>query len=164
MLERADHNQSPPHTALGGLPPAQVRLFKDDAADARSHAMTAAPEVVARLEALALAHPAYDCNWLEGLLALTGRRVLAISIQKILNDKGLLGRRQGRWLALERQNAEEAIELTPISGFPGEAQPLLPRAARRERAAGSPAVGGPLHGGHAKGESAESTCTWTPRK
>jgi transposase InsO family protein len=38
--------------------------------------------------------------------------VSAITIQKILNDKGL-GSRHERWLALERQSADQAIELTP---------------------------------------------------
>jgi transposase InsO family protein len=45
------------------------------------------------------------------LLALEGRRVSAITVQKILNDKGL-GSRHERWLALERQNAEQVIELS----------------------------------------------------
>jgi hypothetical protein len=62
--------------------------------------MTTPVEVVARIEALALAHPAYGCNRIEALLALEGRRVSAITIQKILNDKGL-GTRHERWLALE---------------------------------------------------------------
>ena len=74
--------------------------------------MTTAPEVVARIEELALTHPAYGCNRIEALLALEGRRVSAITVQKILNDKGL-GTRHERWLALERQNAEAAIELSP---------------------------------------------------
>ena len=74
--------------------------------------MTTAPEVVARIEDLALTHPAYGCNRIEALLALEGRRVSAITVQKILNDKGL-GTRHERWLALERQNAEAAIELSP---------------------------------------------------
>jgi hypothetical protein len=56
-------------------------------------------------------HPAYGCNRLEALLALDGRRRSAITIQKILNEKGL-GTRHERWLALERQNAEQAIELS----------------------------------------------------
>lgn len=45
-------------------------------------------------------------------MALEGRRVSAITIQKILNDKEL-GTRQQRWLALEKQNADQVIELTP---------------------------------------------------
>jgi transposase InsO family protein len=68
--------------------------------------------VVARIEELALAHPAYGCNRIEALLALGGRRVSAITVQKVLNDKGL-GTRHERWLALERRNAERAIELSP---------------------------------------------------
>jgi transposase InsO family protein len=79
---------------------------------AKSHPMTTPPEVVARLEELALAHPAYGCNRIGAMLALEGRRVSAITVQKILNDKGL-GTRHERWLALERRNAERAIELSP---------------------------------------------------
>ena len=74
--------------------------------------MTTPVEVVERITELALLHPAYGCNRLEALLALEGRRVSAITIQKILNDKGL-GTRHERWLALECENAEQAIELTP---------------------------------------------------
>jgi transposase InsO family protein len=86
--------------------------LKDLPPIAKSHPMTTPPEVVAQIEALALAHPAYGCNRIEALLALAGKRVSAITIQKILNDKGL-GTRHERWLALERRNAERAIELTP---------------------------------------------------
>jgi transposase InsO family protein len=86
--------------------------LKDLPPIARSHPMTTPPEVVARIGELALAHPAYGCNRIEALLALEGRRVSAITIQKILNDNGL-GTRHERWLALERRNAEEPIELTP---------------------------------------------------
>jgi transposase InsO family protein len=86
--------------------------LKDLPPIAKSHPLTTPPEVVERIEALALLHPAYGCNRLEALLALEGRRLSAITIQKILNDKGL-GTRHERWLALERQNAEQAIELTP---------------------------------------------------
>lgn len=67
--------------------------------------------MVARIEALALAHLAYGCNRIEALLALEGRRVSAITIQRILNDQNL-GSRHERWLALERQNAGYAIELS----------------------------------------------------
>ena len=61
---------------------------------------------------LALQHPAYGCNRIEALLALEGRRVSAITVQKILNDKGL-GSRHERWLAPERKTADRAIELSP---------------------------------------------------
>jgi Homeodomain-like domain len=86
--------------------------LKDLPPIAKSHPMSTPPEVVARIAALALAHPAYGCNRFEALLALEGRRLSAITIQKILDDQGL-GTRHERWLALERQNAEQAIELSP---------------------------------------------------
>jgi transposase InsO family protein len=86
--------------------------LKDLPPIAKSHPMTTPPEVVARVEELALAHPAYGCNRIEAMLALEGKRVSAITIQKILNDKGL-GTRHERWLALERKNADRVIELTP---------------------------------------------------
>lgn len=65
-----------------------------------------------RIKALALAHPAYGCNRHEAMLALEGVRVSSITIQKILNENGL-GTKVERWLALEQQNAEKAIEITP---------------------------------------------------
>jgi transposase InsO family protein len=85
--------------------------LKDLPPIAKSHPTTTPPEVVARIEELALAHPAYGCNRIEALLALEGRRVSAITVHKILGDKGL-GTRHERWLALERQNAAAAIELS----------------------------------------------------
>ena len=86
--------------------------LKDLPPVAKWHPMTTPPEVVARIAELAMAHPAYGCNRVEALLALEGKRVSAITVQKILNDHGL-GTRHERWLALERRNAERAIELTP---------------------------------------------------
>lgn len=65
---------------------------------------------MARLQALALEHPAYGCNRLEALLALEGKRS-AITIQKLLHDAGL-GTRPERWLALEQRVATEPITLT----------------------------------------------------
>jgi Winged helix-turn helix len=56
--------------------------LKDLPPIARSHPMTTAPEVVARIEELALAHPACGCNRIEALLALAGRRVSASTVQK----------------------------------------------------------------------------------
>jgi hypothetical protein len=79
---------------------------------AKSHPMTTPVEVVERIVELALLHPAYGCNRLEALLALEGLRLSAITIQNILNDKGL-GTRHERWLALEQKNAEQATELSP---------------------------------------------------
>ncbi len=78
----------------------------------KSHPQTTPPETVERIKALALEHPAYGCNRHEALLALEGIRVSSITIQKILNENGL-GTRTDRWLALEKQTAETAIEITP---------------------------------------------------
>jgi hypothetical protein len=77
----------------------------------KSHPQTTPGPVVERIKALALEHPAYGCNRHEATLALEGRRVSAITIQKILNDHGL-GTRIDRWLALETANAGKAIEIT----------------------------------------------------
>jgi transposase-like protein len=85
--------------------------LKDLPPVAKSHPMTTPPEIVARILELALQHPAYGCNRLEALLALEGRRVSAITIQKILNEREL-GSREQRWLALETKTAHEPIELT----------------------------------------------------
>jgi transposase InsO family protein len=85
--------------------------LKDLPPVAKSHPMTTPVEVVARILELALQHPAYGCNRLEALLALEGRRVSAITIRKILNEREL-GSREQRWLALETKTAHEPIELT----------------------------------------------------
>ena len=77
----------------------------------KSHPQTTPEAVVERIKVLALEHPAYGCNRLEAMLALEGTRVSSITIQKILNERGL-GTRVDRWLALEKANAERAIEIT----------------------------------------------------
>jgi transposase InsO family protein len=77
----------------------------------QSHPMTTPPQTVARIQALALEHPAYGCNRLEAMLALEGTRVSAITIQKLLNAAGL-GSRYERWLKLEEQLAGRAIEIS----------------------------------------------------
>ena len=64
-----------------------------------------------RIKELALKHPAYGCNRLEAMLALEGRRVSSITIQKILDDNGL-GRRHDCWLALAQANAGKTLELS----------------------------------------------------
>ena len=76
----------------------------------KSHPQTRPPETVERIRALALAHPAYGCNRFEAMLALEGVRVSSITIQRILNENGL-GTKSDRWLALEKANAEQAIEI-----------------------------------------------------
>jgi transposase InsO family protein len=79
----------------------------------KSHPQTTPAETVERIVDLALQHPSYGCNRIEAMLALEGKRVSAITIQKILNDQGL-GTRYDRWLALEKRTAEAPlpIELT----------------------------------------------------
>ncbi|RWR04677.1 helix-turn-helix domain-containing protein [Paenirhodobacter populi] len=77
----------------------------------KSHPQATAPEVVERIRALALEHPAYGCNRLEAILSLEGTRVSAITIQKLLNGHGL-GTRIERWLALEEANAGKVIDIT----------------------------------------------------
>ena len=77
----------------------------------KSHPQTTPPETVERIKELALEHPAYGCNRLEAMLALEGRRVSSITVQKILNDNAL-GTRHDRWLALGAQaTAGKAREL-----------------------------------------------------
>jgi hypothetical protein len=63
--------------------------LKDPPPTAKSRPMATPPEVVARAGELALDHPAYGCNRIEALLALGGRRVSAITVRKILNERGL---------------------------------------------------------------------------
>jgi len=77
----------------------------------KSHPQTTPPETVERIKELALEHPAHGCNRIEAMLSLEGRRVSAITIQKILNDAGL-GTRYDRWLKLEEKIAGKAIALT----------------------------------------------------
>ena len=77
----------------------------------KSHPQTTPAETVERIRDLALEHPAYGCNRIEAMLSLEGKRVSAITIQKILNDAGL-GTKYDRWLALEEKNAGKAINLS----------------------------------------------------
>ena len=77
----------------------------------KSHPQTTPAEVSDRILALALAHPAYGCNRIEAMLMLEGKRVSAITIQKILNDHNL-GTRYDRWLALATRKAETPIDLS----------------------------------------------------
>jgi transposase InsO family protein len=79
---------------------------------AKSHPQTTPVEVVEKICDLALTHPSRGCNYLEHLLALEGVHVSAVTIQKILNEHEL-GSKFERWLALERQQAETGLELTP---------------------------------------------------
>ena len=86
--------------------------LKDLPPIARSHPMTTPPEVVERIAELALAHPAYGCNRLGAGVAWGGGRAWATRAKKTLTPKGP-GPRHERWLALERKNADQVIELSP---------------------------------------------------
>jgi hypothetical protein len=92
------------------FPDARLRRSEGPAADPPQPSADDAGRDGTRIEELALAHPAYGCNRLEALLALEGKRVSAITVQKILGDRGL-GSRYDRWLA-QRRTAEQPIELT----------------------------------------------------
>jgi transposase InsO family protein len=88
--------------------------------------MTTPVEVVERIAELALLHPVYGCNRLEAQLALEGRRLSAITIQKILNDKGLGTRHERLASAGAQERRAGDRELSPgASSVPGKAQSLL---------------------------------------
>lgn len=76
-----------------------------------SHPLTTPPEVEAEILSLSLAHPAWGCNRLSDHLALGGVNVSAPTIQRILNDNEM-GTRYHRWLKLEQQLTEQALELS----------------------------------------------------
>jgi transposase InsO family protein len=67
---------------------------------------------VEKVVALSLKHPSRGCNHLENLLALEGIKLSSVTIQKLLNDRGL-GTKYERWLALEKKHLDEGIELSP---------------------------------------------------
>ncbi|TSE18150.1 hypothetical protein Talka_02338 [Tepidimonas alkaliphilus] len=73
--------------------------------------MSTPAQVVQRIVELALAHPSYGCNRLQALLLAEGRRLSAVTIQKILQDHAL-GSRHERWLALQQRSAQQALELS----------------------------------------------------
>ena len=78
----------------------------------KSHPQTTPPEVVERIKALALEHPAYGCNRLEALLLQEGFKLSSVTIQKLLNEAGL-GTRLERWLALEKEGQQQWEQLSP---------------------------------------------------
>jgi transposase InsO family protein len=78
----------------------------------KTHPFTTAPEVVERILALSLAHPAWGCSRLSDTLHLEGLSVSSVTIQSILNKNGM-GTKYERLLKLEEKVAQQAIELTP---------------------------------------------------
>lgn len=77
----------------------------------KNHPFATPPEVVEKIKELALLYPSRGCRYLEALLAADGISVSGVTIQKVLDGAGL-GKRYERWLALERKNAEEKIDLS----------------------------------------------------
>lgn len=76
-----------------------------------SHPMTTPPEVVERIIAVSLEHPAWGCDRLCDWLKLQDISVSSPTIQRILSDNGM-GTRYDRWLKLEQLHSEQPIELT----------------------------------------------------
>ncbi len=78
---------------------------------AKHHPNTTPPETVEKIKGLAMTHPSRGPNYLESLLKADGIQVSFVTIQKILEREGL-GSRYDRWLAIEKRQAEQPIELT----------------------------------------------------
>ena len=78
----------------------------------KSHPQTTPPEVVERIVALSLAHPAWGCVRLSQRLKLDGVSVSSPTIQSILIKQGMASKFD-RLLKLQEQVASEAIELSP---------------------------------------------------
>src|SRR5579859_6899144 len=77
----------------------------------KTHPQTTAPEVVERILALSLEHPAWGCVRLSERLKLDGISVSSPTIQNIL-IKHQMGSKFERLLKLEAQAATEPIELS----------------------------------------------------
>ncbi|NDY59015.1 IS481 family transposase [Desulfovibrio sulfodismutans] len=77
----------------------------------KSHPMTTPDEVVQRILAFSLDHPAWGCVRLSNTLKLDGISVSSPTIQNILIKNGMASK-YDRWLKLEEKRAGEPIELT----------------------------------------------------
>jgi hypothetical protein len=77
----------------------------------KEHPFTTPPEVVDRILALSLEHPAWGCTRLSDMLKLAGVSVSSPTVQNILIKHGL-GSKYERLLKLEEQVAQQAIELS----------------------------------------------------
>jgi hypothetical protein len=78
---------------------------------AQHHPNTTPPETVEKINGLAMTHPSRGPNYLESLVKADGIQVSFVTIQKILEREGL-GSRYDRWLAIEKHQAKQPIELT----------------------------------------------------
>ena len=85
--------------------------LKDLPPIAKCHPMSTPPEVVARIEELALMHPAYGCNRIEALLGAGGPAGLGHHGAEDPERQGP-GHAARALAGLERRNAEEVIELS----------------------------------------------------
>ncbi len=70
-----------------------------------------APELVEKIKAVSLLHPAFGCDRLAPLVSNEGYRLSSVTVQKILNSVGL-GTRRDRWLALEDRYRQSGLEPT----------------------------------------------------
>jgi transposase len=77
----------------------------------RDHPFTTPPEVVDRILKVSLEHPGWGCARLSDTLKLEGVSVSSPTIQSIL-IKHEMGSKYDRWLKLEEQASQKAIELT----------------------------------------------------
>lgn len=77
----------------------------------KTHPQTTPPEVVERILALSLEHPAWGCVRLSERLKLDGTRVSSPTIQAILIEHGMASKFD-RLVKLEAQAASEPIELS----------------------------------------------------
>ena len=78
----------------------------------KTHPQTTPEHVQERIVELALSNPTRGCNYLSSLLAQEGVAVSFVTVQNVLNRRGL-GSRYERLLALEKKALEHEIELTP---------------------------------------------------
>jgi transposase InsO family protein len=78
----------------------------------KTHPQTTPPEVVERILALSLEHPAWGCVRLSERLKLAGTSVSSPTIQSIL-IKHQMGTKFERLLRLEERSAADPIELSP---------------------------------------------------
>ncbi|GIV81334.1 MAG: IS481 family transposase [Anaerolineae bacterium] len=77
----------------------------------QAHPFTTPPEVVERILALSLEHPAWGCTRLSDMLKLEGVSVSSPTVQNILIKHGM-GSKYERLLKLEEQAAQQVIELS----------------------------------------------------
>lgn len=77
----------------------------------KTHPQTTPPEVVERIVALSLEHPAWGCSRLSEMLKLQGVSVSSPTVQSVL-IKHEMGSRYERLLRIEEKHLERGIELT----------------------------------------------------